>query len=83
MSQSATSPAAAPTADASRRGIVRALLSRFVLMLLCYNVGIAGYLWYLAGRQEREVLALYRTSAVVQTASDSAAADLRRYQRVR
>ncbi len=83
MSQSATSPAAAPTADAPRRGIVRALLSRFVLMLLCYNVGIAGYLWYLAGRQEREVLALYRSSAVVRTASDSAAADLRRYQSVR
>lgn len=83
MSQSATSPAAARPADAPRRGVVRALLSRFVLMLLCYNVGIAGYLWYLAGRQEREVLALYRTSAVVRTASDSAATDLRRYQAVR
>ena len=50
MSQSATSPAAARSADAPRRGLLRALVSRFVLMLLCYNVGIAGYLWYLAMR---------------------------------
>jgi hypothetical protein len=83
VSQSATSPAQPRTTGAPGRGVLRALLGRFVMMLLCYNVGIAGYLWYLAGRQEREVLALYRSSAVVRTASDSAAADLRRYQSVR
>lgn len=83
MSQSATSSAQPRTTGAPRRGVLRALVGRFVMMLLCYNVGIAGYLWYLAGRQEREVLALYRSSAVVRTASDSAAADLRRYQSVR
>jgi hypothetical protein len=60
--------------------LARALVIRLMLMLLCYDTAIAGYLWYLGRQQEEDVVALYRTSGVTREASDSGATDLRLYQ---
>lgn len=66
-----------------RGALLRAIAMRFAVGLLCYNTAIAGYLWFLALKQDRDVVALYRSSGVAQGAPDSAATDLRRYQLIR
>jgi hypothetical protein len=83
VSQHETPPIPATPAGARRRGLLRAMVIRAVLMLLCYDTAIAGYLWYLGREQEEDVVALYRTSGVTREASDSGATDLRRYQEIR
>jgi hypothetical protein len=83
VSQTATPPIPSTPAGARRRGVIRAVVTRVVLMLLCYNTAIVGYLWYLAREQEEDVVALYRTAGVAPEASDSGATDLRRYQELR
>ena len=75
MSQTATPPTQATPVGARRRGIVRAVVMRLVLMLLSYNAAIAGYLWYLAREQEEDVVALYRSAGVAPEANDSGATE--------
>lgn len=77
-------PAKPPTPRRPQGGrLLRALATRFAVSLLCYNGAIAGYLWFLALQQDRDVVALYQTSGVSQGAPDSASTDLRRYQLIR
>ncbi len=83
MTESATPVSAPKLPRAPRGGLLRAIATRLVISLLCYNAAIAGYLWFLALQQDRDVVALYQTSGVAQGAADSAATDLRRYQLIR